>query len=300
MELTFAQKYRFTLDKKIGLGAFGQIYLGNNIKTGEEIAIKLENVSNNHSQLLHEAKIYRILLLDGPVPGIPNLHWFGQEGDFNVLVMDILGPSLEDLFNYNGRKFSLKSVLMLADQLLTRISYLHNKDFIHRDIKPENFLIGLNKKADNIYMIDFGLAKRYRYQRTETHIQYGENNQLVGTCRFSSINAHLGIEQSRRDDLESIGYMLIYFLRGSLPWSGIKTETKKAKYEKVAECKIATPIDKLCEGFPEEFVKYFNYIKSLKFEEIPDYVWIKRLFKDLFIKQEYTWDNVFDWAQETK
>ncbi|CAD8144332.1 unnamed protein product [Paramecium pentaurelia] len=250
MELTFAQKYRFTLDKRIGLGAFGQIYLGNNIKTGEEMAIKLENVSNKHSQLLHEAKIYRILLLDGPVPGFPNLHWFGQEGDFNVLVLDILGPSLEDLFNYHGRKFSLKSVLMLADQLLTRISYLHSKDFIHRDIKPENFLIGLNKKADNIYMIDFGLTKRYRYQRTETHIQYGEQNQLVGTCRFSSINAHLGIEQSRRDDLESIGYMLIYFLRGSLPWSGIKTETKIAKYEKVGECKIATPIDKLCEGFP--------------------------------------------------
>ena len=146
------------------------------------------------------------------------MHWFGVEGDYNAMVMDLLGSSLEDLFVFCGRKFSLKTVLMIGDQMVQRIEYLHNNHFIHRDMKPDNFLVGIGKKQHLIYMIDYGLAKRYRDPKTGEHIPYRDNKSLTGTARYASVNTHLGIEQSRRDDLESIGFILIYFLKGTLPW----------------------------------------------------------------------------------
>ena len=150
--------------------------------------------------------------------GIPSVHWFGVEGDYNCMVMDLLGPSLEDLFSFCKRKFSLKTVLMLGDQMVQRLEYMHNNHFIHRDMKPDNFLVGVGKKQQLLYMIDYGLAKRYREPKTGDHIPYRDNKSLTGTARYASVNTHLGIEQSRRDDLESIAYILIYFLKGSLPW----------------------------------------------------------------------------------
>jgi len=291
MELRVGGKYR--LGRKIGEGSFGDIYLGVNLQTGEEVAIKLESVRAKHPQLLYESKIFRIL--QGGV-GIPNIHWFGVEGDFNIMVIDLLGPSLEDLFNYCGRKFSLKTVLMIADQMITRIEYMHAKNFIHRDIKPDNFLIGLGKRADKIYIIDYGLSKKYRDPRTGLHIPFKDNKSLTGTARYTSINTHLGIEPSRRDDLEAVGYVLMYFLKGKLPWQGLQARHKKEKYERIMETKIATPIETLCKGYPEEFAVYLNYCRSLRFEDRPDYNYLKRLFKDLFWKTYTDWDFLFDWV----
>ncbi|KAI5942835.1 Casein kinase I isoform epsilon [Manis javanica] len=227
--------------------------------------------------------------------GIPSIKWCGAEGDYNVMVMELLGPSLEDLFNFCSRKFSLKTVLLLADQMISRIEYIHSKNFIHRDVKPDNFLMGLGKKGNLVYIIDFGLAKKYRDARTHQHIPYRENKNLTGTARYASINTHLGIEQSRRDDLESLGYVLMYFNLGSLPWQGLKAATKRQKYERISEKKMSTPIEVLCKGYPSEFSTYLNFCRSLRFDDKPDYSYLRQLFRNLFHRQGFSYDYVFDW-----
>ncbi|KAL8089124.1 casein kinase 1-like protein 10 isoform X1 [Apium graveolens] len=284
---------KFKLGRKIGSGSFGELYLGVNVQSGEEVAIKLEPVRTKHPQLHYESKIY--MLLQGGT-GIPNLKWFGVESEYSVMVIDLLGPSLEDLFNYCNRKFSLKTVLMLADQLINRVEYMHSRGFLHRDIKPDNFLMGLARKANQVYAIDFGLAKKYRDLQTHKHIPYRENKNLTGTARYASVNTHRGVEQSRRDDLESLGYVLMYFLRGSLPWQGLKAGNKKQKYDKISEKKMLTPVEVLCKSYPSEFISYFHYCQSLRFEDKPDYSYLKRLFRDLFIREGYQFDYIFDWT----
>lgn len=290
MELRVGKKYR--LGRKIGSGSFGDIYLGTNLTTGEEVAIKLESVKSKHPQLLRETKIYRSL---HGVVGVPGVRWYGVEGDYNVMVIDLLGKSLEDLFNDCGRRFNLKTVLMLADQLLCRLEIIHTKCYIHRDIKPDNFLMGRGSRRHVAYVIDFGLAKLYRDPRTHRHIPYREGKNLTGTARYASINTHMGIEQSRRDDLESLGYVLMYFLRGSLPWQGLKANTKKQKYERILERKISTSTEMLCKGFPAEFRSYFEHVRSLRFDDRPDYDYLKRLFRELFFRKGFEYDNLFDW-----
>uniref|UniRef100_A0A8R1DW40 non-specific serine/threonine protein kinase n=1 Tax=Caenorhabditis japonica TaxID=281687 RepID=A0A8R1DW40_CAEJA len=282
---------RFRLGRKIGSGSFGDIYLGQNIQTSEEVAVKLECVKSKHPQLHIESRLYHIML--GGI-GIPEIRWCGLEGDYNVMVMELLGPSLEDLFNFCQRKFSLKTVLLLADQMLSRVEFIHSRDYIHRDIKPDNFLMGLGKRGNLVYIIDFGLAKRYRDSKAR-HIGYRENKNLTGTARYASINTHRGIEQSRRDDIESLGYVFMYFNRGTLPWQGLKAVTKRQKYELISEKKCSTRVEDLCAGFPEAFAQYLNYCRSLGFEEQPDYGYLRNLFRTLFHRQGFCYDYVFDW-----
>ncbi|KAF8279917.1 casein kinase [Trypanosoma cruzi cruzi] len=296
MSLELRVGNRFRLGQKIGAGSFGEIFRGTNMQTGETVAIKLEQAKTRHPQLAFEARFYRILNAGGGVVGIPNILFYGVEGEFNVMVMDLLGPSLEDLFSFCDRKLSLKTTLMLAEQMIARIEFVHSKSVIHRDMKPDNFLMGTGKKGHHVYVVDFGLAKKYRDPRTHQHIPYKEGKSLTGTARYCSINTHLGIEQSRRDDLEGIGYILMYFLRGSLPWQGLKAHTKQEKYSRISERKQTTPVETLCKGFPAEFAAYLNYTRSLRFEDKPDYSYLKRLFRELFIREGYHVDYVFDWT----
>lgn len=290
--LTIAGKYR--VGSKIGNGSFGDIFIGVNSQTNEEVAIKLEKVRSNHPQLLQESKIYRHL--QGGA-GIPSIHWYGVEGEYNIMILDLLGPSLEDLISICNKRLSLKTVLMLAEQMISRIEFVHNKNYLHRDIKPDNFLIGLKGRASTVFLIDFGLSKRYTDPKTKTHIPYREGKNLTGTARYTSINTHLGIEQSRRDDLEGLAYVLIYLLKGMLPWQGISAESKKEKYDRILQVKTEIGADQLCEGLPGEFGEFLNYAKGLKFEDRPDYSYCKKLFRDLMENLCITMDFVFDWVR---
>ena len=215
--------------------------------------------------------------------------------------MEFMGPNLEELFGYCNNKFGVKTVLMLADQMISRIEYIHSKNYIHRDIKPQNYLIGLGKRSSQVFIIDFGLSKKFRDAKTHQHIPYKENKTLTGTVRYASINAHLGIEQSRRDDLEAIGYVLIYFSKGKLPWQGVKGD-KDEKCHKMMEKKMAIPVEYLCLGiksnlflFLAEFATYVHYCKTLRFEDRPDYSFLRKNFKDLMAKENLEYDYVFDW-----
>ncbi|KAK0421164.1 hypothetical protein QR680_015090 [Steinernema hermaphroditum] len=284
---------RFRLGRKIGSGSFGEIYLGENLQTQEEVAIKLECVKTKHQQLHYESRIYKIMA--GGV-GIPQIKWTGREGQYNIMVMDLLGPSLEDLFNFCNRRFTMKTILMLADQMIDRIEYIHIKNFIHRDIKPDNFLMGIGPHCNKLFLIDFGLAQKFRDSRTGAHIAYRDGKNLTGTARYASINAHLGIEQSRRDDLETLGYVMMYLNRGQLPWQGLKAATKKQKYEKISEKKMSTPTEILCKGYPAEFSMYMNYCRGLRFDEDPDYAYLRQLFSILFRTLNHQYDSTFDWT----
>ena len=199
-----------------------------NYKQNQLCAVKLESTRTKQPQLKHEAKILEFC--KGGI-GFPMIYWKGPfEQKFFAVAMELLGPSLEDLFNVCNRKFSIKTVIMVVDQMIARLQYLHSRNFIHRDVKPDNFLIGLGRKSNILYIIDFGLSKKYRDIKSHQHIPYRENKSLAGTARYASINAHLGMEQSRRDDMQGVGYVILYMLlRGQLPWQGIKATNKQEK-----------------------------------------------------------------------
>ncbi|KAH7106232.1 kinase-like protein [Auriculariales sp. MPI-PUGE-AT-0066] len=292
---TFVGNHQFKVGRRVGEGSFGVVFEGVAVATGTPVAIKFEPRKSEAPQLRDEYRSYRTL---AGTSGIPQTYYFGQEGLHNVLVMDLFGPNLEDLFDICGRKYSLKTVCMLAKQMLSRVQSIHDKYLIYRDIKPDNFLIGPpgSKTANVVHIVDFGMAKHYRDPKTKVHIPYRERKSLSGTARYMSINTHLGREQSRRDDLESLGHVFLYFLRGSLPWQGLKAATNRQKYERIGEKKQTTPISDLCEGFPEEFAIYMNYVRKLGFEETPDYDFLRELFSKVLKANGEEDDGMFDWV----
>ncbi|KAH8248873.1 hypothetical protein KR032_003932, partial [Drosophila birchii] len=285
-----AQKYK--VYAKIGSGSFGDIYKAECKETGERVAVKLESLNSFKPLILNEYKMYKIVSRG---TGIPHVYTCFTEADVNVLVMQLLGPSLNELFEYCGRRFSVKTVAMLADQMIERLQHLHSHNIVHRDIKPDNFLMGLGALKDQLFIIDLGLAKEYWNKQTEKHIQPKPGTNLVGTARYASINAMSGGQQSRRDDMEALGYLMIYLLRGSLPWQGIRNGPLKQRNEKIAEYKQSIRLEELCSGCPDEFGAYMSYCRTLGFEEEPHYPLIRQSFLDLMKRFKYTNDGVFDW-----
>ena len=292
-EKIFDKNFTILINKQLGKGGFGQIYLGRNFRENYPIAIKVEE-SSNRSHLHLEYEILKEI--QGGV-GIPRIFKYKQGHNHNYLLMELLGKSLDKLFSENDKSFSYKTIFQIGYQMVERIQYVHSKGYIHRDIKPGNFVIGRGEKSKIIYLIDFGLSKRYIDPQTEKHIPYREGKGLTGTARYVSLFTHYGIEQARRDDIESIAFNLIYFAKGKLPWQGVKTKNKKEKHKKIMESKLAYSPDILCSNLPEEFVKLLKYSRKLEFEQEPDYQSIKLMFKNYIVKNGGVMDMEFDWEK---
>jgi len=288
---------RFEIEKRLGAGCFGEVWRGVNAETRQEIAVKFESLQARTQQLEQEAAIMSLLRQPVQPQGFSECFYFGREGRYNCMAMELLGRSLEDCMQLCKGRFTARSSAMVAGQLIRRAEYLHSKGIIHRDIKPENFMWGVKGKIHHVYMIDFGLSKRY-YDKT--HIPMRTKLSLTGTARYASINAHRGVEQSRRDDLEAIGHMLLYFLRGVLPWSGLDAKTTEEKYRKIRQKKEDTPLNDLCAGYPEEFQTYLQVSRNLDFTEKPDYRMLRKLFQDVRDKLGACEDHEFEWLADAK
>lgn len=283
---------KYKLIKKIGSGSFGTVFLGINVYTKEKVAVKIEEDNKNAAGLKEEA--FRLINLKGI--GLPTLKNFGKRNKFNILVQTLLGQSLYDIFNNFDQKFTLKDNCMIGIQILERLQHIHSKNYIHRDIKPQNFLVGL-ENDEIIYIIDFGLAKKYKSDRGK-HINFTTCKKIIGTPRFCSINAMAGKMQSRRDDLESFMYLILYFFKGNLPWQGLKIESREKRFEIIAKMKKNINFKNICQGLPEEIYILCQYIKKLSFKENPKYFFMRTLFLDILQNYNLDYDNNFSWVQK--
>lgn len=269
---------KYLIIQKIGEGSFGTIYKGQNIRTKEYVAIKVEPIRKGTKLLKNESIIYNHL---NNCNGVPSVKWFGKDRVNYYMVINLLGESLQNLKNkYDS--FSLKLTLQIGINVIILLKTIHEKGLVHRDIKPDNFLFGLNSKSTQIYIIDFGLCKPFIYK--EKHIEMKSTHSLIGSRTYASINAHEYLELSRRDDLESLGYMMIYFYLGDLSWQDLIIGSNKEIEEEIKYRKKNLKIESL----PEVLVNYMKYIKSMEFTEKPNYFIIidnfKRAIEDISSK----------------
>ena len=283
---------KYLILSKIDEGSFGSIYLSKNILSNEQYAVKIEN--RKIANPLLEGEAFILFYLKGP--GLPEVKTFGKTKNLNILIQTLLGPSLSSLSERYLINFTIKDICLLSIQMIERLEYIHSKRFIHRDIKPQNFLMGV-KDPETVYLIDFGLAKKFMSKKGK-HIKFNINNNITGTPRYCSINALRGAEQSRRDDLESLFYVIMYFFRGNLPWQNLKIKSRQQRFNKINEIKKNYDYKLLCKNLPRELYNLGIYIKHLKFEETPNYVFIKKCFNSILENIYEKNDNKFSWINK--
>lgn len=273
---------KYNMISHLGTGSFGEVYIAIRIKDGKEIAAKVEasKINSSHSsRLINEYRMYKSMRRHGFTTGLPKIYDFIQTPQFNIMTMQLLGKNLNDIYMLCNKKFHLETVFAIGIQLVTIMEKMHESGYIHRDIKPNNFLVG-KQRPDKIFITDFGLSKKY-IDHTGNHIKQNDDATFVGTVRYASLNVHHGIEPSRRDDLESIGYMLIFFLLGFLPWQGLgKDKSKDEMILTIGKVKRETDISELCQSLPSCFKDYIYYCRNLQFNDKPSYKFLRDLFKN--------------------
>ncbi|CAD8171515.1 unnamed protein product [Paramecium pentaurelia] len=282
---------RFKLLKKIGSGSFGIVYLTYDLEEKEYCATKFE--SRNLQMRMMNREILILKQLKG-INGFPELIHYGKDSQYQYYISTLLGENLEVLLQKCGGKFTLQTVLQLSIQLIDRLEVFHSMNFIHRDIKPENFLIS-KEDTSLVYLIDFGLSKYYRVTDGR-HIEFTQKTGVIGTARYASINTLQWMEQSRRDDLESLGYMLIYLVKGELPWSNVKAVDKDDKYEQILQIKMGLSLNQICFNLPKCFIHYFQHVKSLLFQQQPNYSHLRNLFEKQLLEYNH---QLYDWELKT-
>lgn len=288
MSILIEGKYRIIT--RIGEGSFGDIFAGYNINTNEKVAIKISKIDSN-ILLKNEARIYNGL---NDINGLPVLRSFGMTGQYSYLILDLLGNSLEYYKEQCGGRLSLKTVLMIGIRMLERIKMIHERGILHRDINPDNFLFGRENEENKLFLIDFGLAKLYVDSRNN-HIEISDRNNLLGTSEYVSVNIHNGITPSRRDDLESIGYILIYLLEGKLPWQEINIIDENECNYQIKEIKNLKSLWMLWDNIPGEFITFIKYCRSIEYDQDPDYNYLKILLSNLYKLHGFPVDNIYDW-----
>ncbi|TFK54776.1 kinase-like protein, partial [Heliocybe sulcata] len=277
----------------IGSGSYAFVWGGVQMDTGAEVAVKFEPIHPDvRESLPYESAIYA--QLEG-VTGIPRIHWSGPEHGAYVLVMDKLGPNVEELRRFCRGALSLRTVLMLGEQMLTIIEEVHARGIIVRDIKPENFAMGLVEEYKCLHLLDLGLGKLYLDPTTGKHMPFREGRGGIGTPRYASHNVHFGLEPSRRDDVEAIGILLLYLCHGRLPWQGIVVPDIPSKLLRIGEMKRGKPFADLLTKSPAFFDPFFKHCRSLDFDTQPDYAYLRNLLRRTMKDHGWEYDWEYDW-----
>ncbi|KAN0123247.1 Protein kinase-like domain containing protein [Russula decolorans] len=280
---------RYRVGKLLGAGTFGTVYLGRDIKKGRDVAVKLEAAQEWGSKLEHEYHVYRAT---SGIRGIPKMLWYGVEGRYNVMVLSHLGCTFKEMaqlgvldanavFTYAKQMVfspcARSTLLFTSHSKLSVLKSLHDHHYVHLDVKPDNFMIGTGDRSSRVFLIDFGLTRLFRNPATRKHITQFKGLDITGTVRYSSINSHLGLTQSRRDDLESLAYAIVYLVKGRLPWQGIAVHPGQVHHDEVLKLKQVTTAKTLCKGLPQPFIEFIQHIRSLGFEDKPDYRYLHSL-----------------------
>ena len=286
---------KYSIKFLISKSTFSEVYFGTNVLNGKNYALKIGTNEKDNYVLKNES--YILINLKGP--GIPSVISYGVSGKYNILVENLLGKSIKNIWLEKNKKFNLKDTCIFAIQAISLLEYVHSKNYLHRDIKPANFLVG-NPDNSQIYLIDFGNASKFRSSRTGKHIKKIKSSSVYGSLIFLSLNVFKGIIQTRKDDLESLGLVIIYLYKGLLPWSEIRSTNIYQSWDKVETIRNIVSNDYICRGMPQEMNIYMNYINNLKYDECPNYEYLRQLFLNILKNIGDANEQLFSWVDKRR